>query len=323
MIEVTATAIDAVKLLVPSRRADHRGYLSEVYSERELRGAGIDTHFVADNHVLNLKANVLRGLHFQTPPFEQVKLVRVTRGRVFDVAVDLRAGSPTFGRHVGAVLSAEAGNQLYVPEGFAHGFCALEDGSEVHYKLSCQAQPGHDKGIRWDDPALGIDWLLTGAPILAERDTQHPLLADWQAAQQREGAAPLGTHEARDSAAVIDALEAERCRALLARDMEALQRLCSDRLVYTHTSTRRDTKESFLRRVETGYYEYLEFTRGVPKVTVLGSTAFVNGQLDSRVIVEGTAKMLHNAILTVWVHEQGRWQFAAYQATPIPAVVPT
>ncbi len=192
MFQVRSLALPEVKLLLPAIKADHRGDFTEVYNERELAGAGIATSFVVDNHVRNVKANVVRGLHFQAPPFSQAKLLRVTRGRILDVAVDLRHGSPQFGRHVAVELCDERMELLYVPEGFGHGFSVLEDGSEVHYKVNRYLEPAAAFGVRWDDPALGIDWRLTGPAILAERDTLHPLLAGlaWGAA----GAMEL-THE--------------------------------------------------------------------------------------------------------------------------------
>lgn len=331
MIEVIDTAIDAVKLVQPTRAADHRGFLSEVWGEQALREAGIDVRFVSENQVLNLKANVLRGLHFQLPPFEQAKLLRVTRGRIYDVAVDLRPGSPSFGQHVGALLDAEEGRQLYVPEGFAHGFCTLEDASEVHYLLSCPARISHARGIAWNDPELAIQWRLDAEPILAQRDREHPSLAEWLAGREQQvlqdpaGAPALGLHTAsaeQDLRTLIDGLEAQRCSALIDADLEALRLLCSDRLIYIHTSTRRDTKESFLRRIESGYYRYLEFERDQPEITLLDGSALVRARLRSRVIVDGIEKSLNNAILSVWTREQGRWRFVAYQPTAVPAVVP-
>jgi len=320
MFKVTSLAIEAVKLLTPSMRSDHRGCFAEVYNERDLVSVGVCEHFVVDNHVVNVKANVLRGLHFQPPPFAQAKLIRVTRGRIFDVAVDIRPDSSTFGKHVGVILSSEQLNLLYVPEGFAHGFCAIEDGTEVHYKVSRYPESGMDKGIRWDDARLAIAWPLTGNPILAERDTQHPMLAEYEATLRRtEGPLPVTMQSPLE---IINALETERCRALVEKDISALKRLCSDHLVYTHTSTRSDSKKSFVCRVETGFYEYLELIRGESKITVIGSTAFVTGRLQSRVIVEGVQKTLNNAILSVWTEEADGWKFVAYQPTPIPAFVP-
>lgn len=320
MFHVTRLAIADVMLLTPDVKRDHRGDFSEIYNDRDLAAAGIGDRFVVDNHVRNVKANVVRGLHFQPPPFAQAKLIRASRGRIFDVAVDIRPGSPNFGQHVGVTLDADDLKLLYVPEGFAHGFCALGDAAEVHYKVNRYPEPAMASGIRWDDPALAIAWPLTGQAILAGRDSLHPTLAEFAALLKSQPEKPVVT--AQGVPEVIDALEEERCRALIAKDIIALDRICSEHLVYTHTSTRRDTKVSFIHRVETGFYDYLEFIRGESKITVAGATAFVTGRLQSRVIVEGVEKRLNNAILAVWALEDGRWKFVAYQPTPIPAVVP-
>ena len=142
---------------------------------------GIAATFVQDNHSLSRPAHTLRGLHFQTPPHGQAKLVRCVRGRIFDVAVDLRRGSPTYGQWVGAELTADNGRQLFVPVGFAHGFLTLEPDTEVMYKCSALYAPAHDAGVRWDDPAIGIAWPLPAgvAPELSAKDRVQPLLADF------------------------------------------------------------------------------------------------------------------------------------------------
>ena len=171
--------ISDVKLLVPKRHDDHRGFLSEVYKRKALAEAGIDIEFVQDNHSLSVEKGTVRGLHFQTPPFAQEKLVRVVRGSVFDVAVDLRRDSPSYGRHVGVVLSAEAWNQILVPVGFAHGFMTLEPGTEVVYKVSDYYSPDHDKGLLWNDSALRIQWPIPeGEVVLSDKDRVHPKLAE-------------------------------------------------------------------------------------------------------------------------------------------------
>jgi dTDP-4-dehydrorhamnose 3,5-epimerase len=177
---LTDLAIDAVKLFVPRRIADARGYFVETWNRQVFAAAGIDVEFVQDNASFSERAGTVRGLHFQTPPKVQAKLVRVVRGSIFDVAVDLRRSSPSFGRHVSTVLTAEGGEQLFIPVGFAHGLCTLEPKTEVVYKISGLYSPGHDKGIAWDDPALGIDWPLKGsAPILSEKDRSLPRLVDF------------------------------------------------------------------------------------------------------------------------------------------------
>jgi dTDP-4-dehydrorhamnose 3,5-epimerase len=182
MLQATPLAIPEVKLLTPTIKSDHRGDFSEVYNARDLAAAGIHDAFVVDNHVRNVSANLIRGLHYQRAPVAQSKLLRVTRGSIYDVAVDIRPDSPTFGRYVGVTLTAADLLLLYVPEGFAHGFCVLEAGTEVHYKVNRYAEPEQALGIRWDDPELGVPWPLTGPPVLAERDKNHPTFAEFRKA---------------------------------------------------------------------------------------------------------------------------------------------
>ena len=171
--------IPAVKLLKPARHGDHRGFFSETYNRRVLKKAGICVNFVQDNHSLSPTKGTVRGLHFQTPPFAQDKLVRVTRGSVFDVAVDLRKGSPNYGQHVNAVLSTAAWNQIFVPVGFAHGFMTLEPDTEVIYKVSDYYAPDNEAGILWNDPILAISWPLPEVEaILSEKDRVQPCLSD-------------------------------------------------------------------------------------------------------------------------------------------------
>ena len=178
-MQITETALPEVKLIRPVRHGDARGYFSEVYREDALRRAGVEIAFVQDNQSMSAPIGVLRGLHFQTPPMAQAKLVRVIKGAIVDVAVDIRRGSPHFGRHVAVVLSAETGEQLFVPEGFAHGFATLEPESTVLYKVNRYYSPEHDRGLLWNDPALGIDWRLAGRePVLSDKDRQHPTLAE-------------------------------------------------------------------------------------------------------------------------------------------------
>ena len=161
----------------PDRYEDERGFFSETYSRRALAEAGIEDEFVQDNHSLSVPQGTLRGLHFQAPPAAQAKLVRVVRGAILDVAVDIRVGSPSYGRHVSRRLSAKDWNQLYVPQGFAHGFCTLEPDTEVIYKVSGYYAPEHDRGLLWNDPALGIDWPVSD-PLLSEKDRRHPPLGE-------------------------------------------------------------------------------------------------------------------------------------------------
>ncbi len=182
-MQVESLAIPDVKIITPRRFGDHRGFFSETYSKPAFDAAGLDLDFVQDNHSLSASVGVLRGLHFQVPPFAQDKLVRVIRGRIFDVAVDIRRGSPTYGRWVAAEISAAAWNQILVPVGFAHGFVTLEPDTEVVYKVTAPYAPEHDRGLAWDDPDLAIAWPLDGIEaILSEKDTRHPRLADLPAA---------------------------------------------------------------------------------------------------------------------------------------------
>ncbi|MEQ9316252.1 MAG: dTDP-4-dehydrorhamnose 3,5-epimerase [Henriciella sp.] len=176
---IESLAIPDVKLITPKRFGDSRGFFSETYKAKELAEAGLDLDFVQDNHSYSAAKGVLRGLHYQRPPHAQDKLVRCTRGRVWDVAVDIREGSPTFGQYVGAELSAENWVQIFVPKGFAHGFVTLEENSEIQYKVTDYYAPECDANIRWDDPALGIDWKIDPASVtLSEKDAAAPLLSE-------------------------------------------------------------------------------------------------------------------------------------------------
>lgn len=165
-------------LVRPRRFVDNRGFFSETYSVQDFANLGIVDAFVQDNHSHSVAAGTLRGLHFQMPPMAQAKLVRVVRGAVIDVALDLRSASPTFGRHVTIRLSADDGSQLYLPIGFAHGFMATEPNTEVLYKVSQPYSLQHERGIAYDDPALAIDWGIDSRrAILSDRDRAHPPLA--------------------------------------------------------------------------------------------------------------------------------------------------
>jgi dTDP-4-dehydrorhamnose 3,5-epimerase len=178
-MQVISTEIPEVKEIRPVRHHDPRGFFSEIFRRSVLRDSGIDAEFLQENHSLSVEAGVVRGLHFQTPPEAQAKLVRVAAGSIFDVAVDIRAGSPTYGRHVGRVLSAADGNQLFVPEGFAHGFCTLEPNTEVVYKVTRYYSREHDFGLAWDDRDLAIAWpVARGAALLSDKDRRQPLLGE-------------------------------------------------------------------------------------------------------------------------------------------------
>lgn len=165
-------------LISPERHGDHRGFFAETYSRRKYTELGIEDEFVQDNHSLSRDVGTLRGLHYQAPPHAQAKLVRCGRGALFDVAVDIRSGSPTFGQWEGYELTAENGEQLYVPVGFAHGFVTLEPDSEIVYKCSDYYAPETEGAILWNDPDISIDWPTDADPILSEKDAVAPLLSE-------------------------------------------------------------------------------------------------------------------------------------------------
>ena len=178
-MQIEKLDIPDVVLVLPKIHRDARGFFSETFNARALEQFGISGDFVQDNHSLSVQTGVLRGLHFQLPPYAQDKLVRVTRGAIFDVAVDIRKGSPTYGHHVSATLSAQNWHQLWVPKGFAHGFCTLEPDTEVVYKVTDYYNADSDRGLAWDDQALGIEWpVAAGDAVLSDKDRQHPTLAD-------------------------------------------------------------------------------------------------------------------------------------------------
>ncbi|MBU3260430.1 dTDP-4-dehydrorhamnose 3,5-epimerase [Roseovarius sp. PS-C2] len=178
-MNVTETKLPGVLLLEPRRFGDERGFFSESWNRKTFLDHGIDMDFVQDNHSLSATVGTVRGLHFQSPPHAQAKLVRCGRGRLFDVAVDIRKGSPTFGQWVGYELSFENGLQLLIPAGFLHGFITREPDTEIIYKCSDYYAPDYDGAVRFDDPDLGIDWGLGGDPVLSEKDANAPLMADF------------------------------------------------------------------------------------------------------------------------------------------------
>lgn len=180
-VQVTPTVLPEVKLVLPQKFTDDRGYFVETYNQNALHGAGIDLQFVQDNHSLSLEVGTLRGLHFQRDPFAQDKLIRVTKGRIWDVAVDVRRSSPTYRHWIGVELSAENGLQLLIPIGFAHGFLTLELDTEVIYKVTAHYNAASDAGIAWDDPEIAIEWPLSAnRPVLSAKDKTLPRLADVQ-----------------------------------------------------------------------------------------------------------------------------------------------
>lgn len=173
------TEIPSVKVVTPTKHGDERGFFSEVYKESDWKNVGLDHVFVQDNHSFSAPVGTLRGLHFQKPPFAQAKLVRVARGRILDVAVDIRRSSRTFGKHVAVELSAQNWRQLLIPIGFAHGFVTLEPDTEVLYKVTALYSAPDDRGLAFDDPDLAIEWPLPpGGAILSDKDTRWPRLRD-------------------------------------------------------------------------------------------------------------------------------------------------
>jgi dTDP-4-dehydrorhamnose 3,5-epimerase len=177
-MNVVETGIPGVKVIEPDVFGDNRGWFCETYNAERYRKAGIDDVFLQDNESFSSKG-VVRGLHWQAPPHTQAKLIRVVHGAVWDVAVDIRKGSPTFGKHVAVVLSSENRRQLYIPRGFAHGFIVLEDNTLFSYKCDNLYHPESERGMRFNDPALGIEWPDVGVPLtLSPKDVTHPLLAD-------------------------------------------------------------------------------------------------------------------------------------------------
>ena len=176
-MDIIPTAIPDVLVIMPQRLGDARGWFAEIWNDSSFAAVGIDMDFVQDNHSYSAEAGTLRGLHYQAPPYAQDKLVRCTRGAIFDVAVDVRKGSPTFGRWVREELNAENGKQVFVPKGFLHGFVSLLPNSEVQYKVSNYYNAESDGSVRWD--SLGIDWVLDAPPILSAKDADAPAFEYW------------------------------------------------------------------------------------------------------------------------------------------------
>lgn len=187
-MKIEKTALPDVLVLTPARHGDARGFFSESWNRRVLAEHGITTEFVQDNHSLSRDAGTVRGLHYQAPPHAQAKLVRCGRGALFDVAVDARVGSPSFGQWVGVELSFENGRQLFIPEGFLHGFVTRLPDTEIIYKCSDHYAPEADGAVRFDDPDLGIDWGIdAGAAILSDKDAKAPGFAEVQSPFMWEG----------------------------------------------------------------------------------------------------------------------------------------
>lgn len=178
-LEVRSLAIDGVKLVRPTRISDARGYFAATYVRSDFTAAGIDHEFIQDNESRSNAAGTVRGLHFQIQPFAQTKLVRVLRGRILDVVVDLRRSSASYGKHLAIELSEAAGEQLLVPTGFAHGFCTLEPDSIVFYKVDNVYSAEHDRGVYWADASLGIAWPIAAADaVVSEKDRRLPQLRE-------------------------------------------------------------------------------------------------------------------------------------------------
>lgn len=186
-MQIDTTALPGVLILTPRRFGDARGWFTETWNAARMAEAGLDYTFVQDNHSFSAEKGTLRGLHYQSPPHAQDKLVRCSRGAILDVAVDARKGSPTYGRWIGEELAAENGRQILVPKGFLHGFVTLTPDTEVQYKCTDLYAPAHDGAVRWD--SCGIDWRLSGAPILSAKDAIAPAFADWESPFMWEGAA--------------------------------------------------------------------------------------------------------------------------------------
>lgn len=177
-MQIEKTDLPDLLILTPRRFGDLRGWFVETWNAARMRETGLDLAFVQDNHSFSAQKGTLRGLHYQSPPRAQDKLVRCSRGAIWDVAVDARRGSPTYGRSVGVELSAENGRQLLVPKGFLHGFVTLTDDCEVQYKCTDLYSPQHDGSVRWD--SAGVNWGFAGDPVLSEKDLAAPAFADWQ-----------------------------------------------------------------------------------------------------------------------------------------------
>ena len=177
-MEIVNTPLSGVKLLKPERFTDQRGFFSETYNKERYSAVGINDNFVQDNHSVSSVISTLRGLHFQVPPHAQSKLVRCGRGAIYDVAVDIRTGSSTYGGWVGYELTAENGWQLYIPIGFAHGFVTLQSDSEIVYKCSNYYSPNDERSLHWNDPMIGIEWPIEGSPTLSLKDQQAKPLSE-------------------------------------------------------------------------------------------------------------------------------------------------
>ncbi|KOP64511.1 dTDP-4-dehydrorhamnose 3,5-epimerase [Bacillus sp. FJAT-18019] len=175
-MKITDTKLEGVKRIEPVVHQDHRGFFMESFNDQNLQECGIAHRFIQDNHSMSREAGIIRGLHYQLSPKGQTKLIRVVSGAIYDVVVDIRVGSPTYGQWQSFILSADNYHQLLVPKGFAHGFCTLVPDTEVIYKVDAYYSAEHDRGIAWNDPDLNIDWPVYH-PVLSDKDSKHPFLA--------------------------------------------------------------------------------------------------------------------------------------------------
>lgn len=178
MTTITPLDLPELLLITPKRHGDARGWFGETWSRPAFAAAGVTAGFVQDNQAFSARRGTIRGLHFQTAPHAQAKLVRVLKGAIWDVAVDIRPGSPTFGRWGAATLTAEGGEQLFVPRGFAHGYCTIADDTELFYKVDAPYAPDREGGVLWNDPDLALPWPLDGEPLLSDKDQTLPRLRD-------------------------------------------------------------------------------------------------------------------------------------------------
>jgi dTDP-4-dehydrorhamnose 3,5-epimerase len=188
-MDIKNTGIPGLIMLTPQRHFDDRGYLVEAFNDRRFRDAGIASSFVQDNQSFSVSRGTVRGLHFQLPPFSQAKMIRVLRGSIFDVAVDLRVGAPTYGMWIAERLTAEAGEQMFVPRGFAHGFCTLEPNTEVIYKVDEYYSHEHDSGLIWNDATLAINWPVASKDaVLSDKDHKLGPFSDFLSPFKYDGA---------------------------------------------------------------------------------------------------------------------------------------
>lgn len=179
MLDIIDVKLPGIRLLTPKAHGDHRGFFMESYHRELFRENGIEFDFIQDNHSLSAQSGTIRGLHYQLQAKAQTKLLRVLTGAIYDVAVDIRKGSPTFGQWVGVILSAENKRQILVPKGFAHGFCTLTPDTQILYKVDEYYSPEHDRGILWNDPAIGIEWPISATQaVLSAKDAQLPTLGE-------------------------------------------------------------------------------------------------------------------------------------------------